>query len=37
MTVTTELLLIREEDSAYQTPQWQCPDNCDFCTSPETD
>jgi hypothetical protein len=35
--MTTELLLTRQEDSAYQAQQWQCPDNCDYCTSPETD
>lgn len=37
MTMTAELLLTRQEDSADQIPPLQCPDNCDFCTSPETD
>jgi hypothetical protein len=35
--MSTELLLIRQEDSADHTPQLQCPEDCDFCTSPETD
>jgi hypothetical protein len=35
--MTTEPLLIKQEDSAYQTPQMQCPEDCDFCSSPETD
>lgn len=35
--MNTELLLNRQEEGADQTRQMQCPEDCNFCTGPETD